>query len=304
MNLHHKPLKLRATWVLSIVCSLSSLWSPLCQACTEYPVVSSMCLMSWPNNSDFNNTYLFADGRAFPANQYAKLYSVIGNTYGGSIPKFNIPDLRGRMVLGAGQSDNTSYAVTSTGGSATVSLSIAQLPMHIHALIGLDAQTKLQFDMGSLSANTSLPGLTATTSLASVSATAGLSNVSYYAPATGLTLNAASGSATSNQPAGLAVASANIYTAITPAVPMNTTSIGGNLNATASGNAPVTFTGTPATTLNGTFTTTITGVPSATFSGSTDVAGISAPVPILPPYLALNYYIANNGAYPIIPISP
>ena len=47
--------------------------------------------------------WLFCMGQTLPVQQYQALYSIIGNTYGGSPGvNFMLPDLQGRVVLGHG----------------------------------------------------------------------------------------------------------------------------------------------------------------------------------------------------------
>ena len=59
-------------------------------------------------------TWLLCDGRELESASYPELFSVIGSSYGsGSAGRFNIPDLRGRVPLGASGSD----AVGAAGGS-------------------------------------------------------------------------------------------------------------------------------------------------------------------------------------------
>jgi hypothetical protein len=62
--------------------------------------------------------YLECDGSALNANQYYALYQVIGMTYGGNVTgsypnysgTFNLPNFRGKYVLGTGQVDGNSGA--------------------------------------------------------------------------------------------------------------------------------------------------------------------------------------------------
>ncbi|MFN7934458.1 MAG: tail fiber protein [Bryobacteraceae bacterium] len=62
------------------------------------------------------------------------LFSLIGNTYGGDgVNNFNLPDLRGRTPLGAGQGPNlSSYPIGQPGGDEAVSLTTTQMPQHSH----------------------------------------------------------------------------------------------------------------------------------------------------------------------------
>ena len=74
--------------------------------------------------------YLLCNGSAVSRTLYADLFAVIGTTYGvgdGSTT-FNLPDLRGRMILGV----SGSHALASTAGSETVSIGVANLPPHTH----------------------------------------------------------------------------------------------------------------------------------------------------------------------------
>ena len=46
--------------------------------------------------------WLLCDGTSYSTSVYPELYSVLGYTYGGSGANFNVPDLRGRVPMGAG----------------------------------------------------------------------------------------------------------------------------------------------------------------------------------------------------------
>lgn len=46
--------------------------------------------------------WLLCDGTSYTTAAYPELYSVLGYTYGGSGSNFNVPDLRGRVPMGAG----------------------------------------------------------------------------------------------------------------------------------------------------------------------------------------------------------
>lgn len=77
------------------------------------------------------------DGAILTVSQYQAVYSLIGNTFGGSgTSTMGLPDLRGRVPLGAGVSGgtNTNYIVGQTGGAAigSVTIGVNNLPMHIH----------------------------------------------------------------------------------------------------------------------------------------------------------------------------
>lgn len=76
--------------------------------------------------------WLVCDGSAVSRALYAALFAAIGVTWGSGdgSTTFNVPDLRGRMLLGAGGS----YALGATGGAATTTLGVANLPAHSHGV--------------------------------------------------------------------------------------------------------------------------------------------------------------------------
>jgi microcystin-dependent protein len=78
--------------------------------------------------------WFFCWGQSLPIQQYAALYSLLGTTYGGDgRTTFNLPDLRGRVPVGAGMSPelHTNHQVGEKWGSETVSLSPTQLPVKV-----------------------------------------------------------------------------------------------------------------------------------------------------------------------------
>lgn len=78
----------------------------------------------------------FCNGDVLPVNQFPALYSILGNTYGGSGgTTFQLPDLRGRVPMGAGIGNGlTPRSIGNTAGSAAVTLSAAQIPAHTHTV--------------------------------------------------------------------------------------------------------------------------------------------------------------------------
>jgi microcystin-dependent protein len=82
--------------------------------------------------SDANvpTNWLLCDGSTISRSTYATLFTALGSGFGGGdgSTTFNIPDMRDRFVVGAG----TTYSRNSKGGSASVTLSTAQLAAHTH----------------------------------------------------------------------------------------------------------------------------------------------------------------------------
>lgn len=75
-------------------------------------------------------------GQTLPINQNQALFSLLGTNFGGDgRTNFQLPDMRGRVLLTAGQSPGLSaYQVGERGGSETMPLSTANLPAHSHAV--------------------------------------------------------------------------------------------------------------------------------------------------------------------------
>lgn len=77
--------------------------------------------------------WMRADGQLLPIDQYSALFSLIGTTYGGNgVTTFALPDLRGRVSVGA----NGNQTLGTTFGQESTALTSAQMPAHNHALPG------------------------------------------------------------------------------------------------------------------------------------------------------------------------
>lgn len=82
--------------------------------------------------------WFICDGRSLDQTQYADLFAVIGNTYGGMGASFNIPDLRGRHPMGKG---NDPFAdLNDSGGEEEHGLTENELPSHSHSLEGVETK--------------------------------------------------------------------------------------------------------------------------------------------------------------------
>lgn len=69
--------------------------------------------------------YLPCDGRTLPIREHQALYSVIGTRFGGDgATTFALPDLRGRVALGADERA-PAFALGAAGGSADLSAPVA-----------------------------------------------------------------------------------------------------------------------------------------------------------------------------------
>ena len=80
--------------------------------------------------------WMLCEGQLLPINQNQALFSLLGNTYGGNgQTNFALPDLRGRVPMGAGQGPGLSdYPLGTIVGSNTLVLSESNLPAHTHTV--------------------------------------------------------------------------------------------------------------------------------------------------------------------------
>lgn len=78
----------------------------------------------------------FCDGAMLPISQFQALFALIGTTYGGDGQQtFALPDLRGRVPVHQGQGPGLSNRVIGeSGGTESVTLTVAQIPAHNHSL--------------------------------------------------------------------------------------------------------------------------------------------------------------------------
>lgn len=73
--------------------------------------------------------WLFCAGQILAINQNQALFSLLGTTFGGDgATTFRLPDLQGRIPIGTGNGYNQGQ----TGGAENASLTVNQMPTHIH----------------------------------------------------------------------------------------------------------------------------------------------------------------------------
>ncbi|SDY20641.1 phage tail protein [Hymenobacter psychrophilus] len=80
--------------------------------------------------------YARCNGQLLPISQNTALFALLGTIYGGDgRSTFALPNLNGRVAIGAGQGPGLSlYDLGQTGGSATTTLNETELPVHQHTL--------------------------------------------------------------------------------------------------------------------------------------------------------------------------
>ena len=92
------------------------------------PFLSEIRIMSF----DFApKGWAMCNGQLLPINQNQPLFSLLGTTFGGDgRVNFALPDLRGRTPIHVG----SGHTLGERGGEQAHTLSIAELPQHVHVL--------------------------------------------------------------------------------------------------------------------------------------------------------------------------
>ncbi len=82
--------------------------------------------------------WLPCNGQTLEVQKYQALFALLHNTFGGDgRVNFALPDLRGRVAVGPGQSaaGGTVFQLGKTGGTETVTLTAQQTPPHNHTMV-------------------------------------------------------------------------------------------------------------------------------------------------------------------------
>ncbi len=79
-------------------------------------------------------SWAFCTGQTVNIASNTALFSILGTTYGGNgTTTFMLPNLKGRSVIGAGQSPGlSSYSLGQVGGAESVTITAQQMPAHVH----------------------------------------------------------------------------------------------------------------------------------------------------------------------------
>jgi microcystin-dependent protein len=77
--------------------------------------------------------WLHCNGASILKVTYINLFNAIGYTYGGSDNNFNVPDIKGRVVVGSGNGAGlTNRNLAATGGEEAHILTVNEMPNHSH----------------------------------------------------------------------------------------------------------------------------------------------------------------------------
>src|SRR5438128_1836511 len=99
------------------------------------PFLAEIKIISW---NFAPKGWAFCNGQFLPINQNQALFSLLGTTYGGDgRTTFRLPNLQGRVPIHAGQG----HTLGEQGGEQAHTLSISELPTHVHVASGTSAST-------------------------------------------------------------------------------------------------------------------------------------------------------------------
>lgn len=91
--------------------------------------------------SQIPNGWLPCNGQTLLINSYQALYALLGITFGGSLAagNFQLPDLRGRLMMAQGLYNGINYVRGNAAGQEQVVLTAANVPSHTHEVLVADA---------------------------------------------------------------------------------------------------------------------------------------------------------------------
>src|SRR3954454_8993734 len=113
------------------------------------PFLSEIRIMSF---SFAPKGWAMCNGQLLPINQNQALFSLLGTTFGGDgRVNFALPDLRARTPIHVG----SGHTLGERGGEQAHTLSIAEIPAHVHALTASSANGNVNVATGNVLASAS-----------------------------------------------------------------------------------------------------------------------------------------------------
>jgi microcystin-dependent protein len=80
--------------------------------------------------------WLQCNGQLLPISQFTPLFSIVGTTYGGNgTSNFALPNLQGQSPMHWGTGPGLNTEIGQAMGQSTVTLTLNQIPAHIHAVM-------------------------------------------------------------------------------------------------------------------------------------------------------------------------
>jgi len=83
--------------------------------------------------------WMFCDGQLIPISENDALFTLIGTTYGGDGQEtFALPNLQSRVPMHAGTNAGQTFTLGEAAGVESVTLTVNQIPIHNHVVLGSD----------------------------------------------------------------------------------------------------------------------------------------------------------------------
>ena len=90
-------------------------------------------IIAYPSNTVPGPSFMLCNGASLlNTGTYADLFALIQYTYGGSNPNFNLPNIKGRTIVGVDSTDTAFDSLGEIGGFKTHTLSEGEMPGHTH----------------------------------------------------------------------------------------------------------------------------------------------------------------------------
>jgi microcystin-dependent protein len=82
------------------------------------------------------NGWLLCDGLAVSRTTYDTLFAILGTTYGSGngSTTFNLPNMKGRVIVGYNSAETEFNSLGNTGGAKTHTLTTSEMPSHNHSI--------------------------------------------------------------------------------------------------------------------------------------------------------------------------
>ncbi len=95
----------------------------------------------------------FCDGQLIPISENEALFQLIGTTYGGDGEStFALPNLQSRIPMHAGTNAGVTFVLGEMAGVEEVTLTVQQIPIHAHGLLGSTTIANTQTPGGNVAA--------------------------------------------------------------------------------------------------------------------------------------------------------
>lgn len=126
-------------------------------ACAQTPFLGQLCTVAF----NFCPTgWTLANGQLLPINQNQALFALLGTQFGGNgTTNFALPNLQGRVPVGAGTGAGQTVVIGEQFGAPTTTLTTSQLPSHTHSF---NVNTTIQTNMSASTASGAAIGPSAT----------------------------------------------------------------------------------------------------------------------------------------------